>query len=231
MMEAAHAAKTKLRIRSRVNDSACRPRPAPSALGIALLMVWAGCSNEVTPRYNEGDPCRTILTFCVDADVMMACVNGNWSEQECSDFCAKQAPGVESAACESANAWDGACSCVPPPGGCIPGESVCADDQSIEYCAEDWQWSTATCTEVCAEHPPYTISLGCMLKVESESAACSCTAAGTSCNSVSPLCVDDSTLAICEGGIWTHLNCTEFCGGDATACIPGVGTEGSCKCG
>jgi hypothetical protein len=206
--------------------------PSPQGLCFVLFVTCsAGCSSELEPLYDAGDPCRTITTFCVDVDVMMACLDGVWSEQDCSDFCEGQASGVESTGCESVTQWEGSCACVPPLNGCTPGETICESDDTLNYCGDDWQWSTASCAEICAAHPPNTTSLGCMVQEESQSEACLCTAAGSPCTSENSACVDDHTLAMCENGTWSHVDCGEFCGGEANACVPSVQSGASCECG
>jgi hypothetical protein len=200
------------------------------SLLVAAVAMLMSCGDSRERLDQEGDPCRTVFGFCIDDEQAMLCIDEVWTARDCDEVCAAEAPGVVSDGCEATNQIEGDCVCLPPPGGCTPGEAQCADDTQIDFCSDDWSWSSHLCTDVCAALPTHTISLGCDWDELTESASCSCTSAGTPCSDETPVCIDDSTLASCEAGVWSWINCADSCNEDAFSCVPALGGA-SCTCG
>jgi len=188
--------------------------------------VVASCSVEDRPLYDAGDPCRTLEMYCRDELAAMQCLDEKWAEVECTDYCMGLASGVSSDGCR-----ENACVCVPPPGGCTPGDAACENTSTLRWCAEDWAWASVDCGVVCSGLVPQSESLGCMPLVEPASKdACFCTSEGTSCAEDSvPFCALEGTLAECIDGTWVYIDCDTGCTGEPR-CNPGLAPEAGCEC-
>ena len=188
-----------------------------SALG--FLAAALSCAAPAPALEREGDPCRTLQRDCVDDNTLQRCEDEQWTTTSCDELCAAGHPEASSLGCEPKGLGEDDCACAPPPGGCLPGESSCVGEDELELCAQDWQWTTLSCSEACAQQAAL-ISLGC---IEDEgNASCSCTYEGASCTAELSRCIDDSTLASCESGVWSYGDCGDVCEGGEGKCVPAL---------
>jgi hypothetical protein len=199
---------------------------SPWSLG--LMFTLLGCSGQPHYAYAEGDACRTLGAFCVDANTAMYCTDGRWELRDCAIFCETVADGVGSSGCEGTERV-GECVCEPPADGCRAGDSVCIDDDELLYCTHEWLWSNYSCMDICAMHPTHSASIGCMAD-EDELGTCYCTTEGTTCFDQSPVCVDQSAVLVCEDGIWVHVRCEDVCGTAQASCEPDLEGGAACRC-
>lgn len=192
---------------------------------VACICVSACAENALL--YAPGDPCRSLRTSCVDEETVFECVDETWVETACADYCEGLAPGVSAAGCS-----EEACVCVPPEGGCTPGESLCADNGDLEWCGDSWEWTVSPCDEVCAMLDPQKKTLGCFPSdEESDTAHCLCTSAGVECSAESPaFCVDESERAECIDGVWVYQACAEECSEGVSQCSPEPVSGAQCVC-
>lgn len=203
---------------------------APSiVLACASLFaaVVASCSMEDRPLRDAGDPCRTLEMHCRDELTVMQCVDEEWAEVECTDYCGGLASGVTSDGCR-----DNACVCVPPPDGCTPGTAACESESTLRWCSESWAWASVECAVMCNGLVPQSESLGCMSLVEESASkdACFCTSEGASCTEDSTrFCALEETLAECLDGVWVYIDCVAECAGEAR-CNPGLARGAGCEC-
>ena len=200
-----------------------------AGLALALLFALLGCSDSPTYAFAEGDACRTLTDFCVDAGTAMHCADGRWQLRDCAEYCEGLAVGVTSSGCQATSKRIGECICEPPADGCQAGDAVCIADGELSYCTSEWQWSNYSCTELCAAHPTHTASLGCLTD-DNGLSACYCTTEGVACADEIPSCVDQSTIAICDGGTWAHLSCEQVCGSKQASCEPNLAGGAACSC-
>ncbi|KIG18332.1 hypothetical protein DB30_01441 [Enhygromyxa salina] len=91
------------------------------------------------------------------------------------------------------------------------------DESTVAVCDEVQQFQTTPCSDVCADAG--LDEVGC-LESEKGEQSCWCTSEDTPCDPSSvPTCVDDTTIAVCEMGVWAFVECEIVCGGPA-ACDP-----------
>lgn len=175
-----------------------------------LLIIWlmlaCSCADGDDARpllFDVGDPCRSAIQYCVDDTTVQRCVDDVWTLTACDDVCGELGPAYVSDGCENE------CSCVlADPLGCVPDDTACTGNDSVNICTETQEWQSLVCTEVCADIG--LKSLGCIADDDEED--CWCTVEGTPCeSSASPACVDAMTLAQCIAGTWVFEDCTQQC--------------------
>lgn len=202
------------------------------ALVLVVLAPLVGCSEPSVRLDRPGDPCRSLIAFCVDEETVMECVDEVWTPTSCADYCEGLAPGVSSEGCSTELLTD-RCACAHPPGGCTPGETACEGDGTLSLCGDAWQWTSVPCEELCGQQAPPANSLGCgsVDNRGEEVDACLCTTEGLPCSNEPARCVDDQTLARCEGALWAYVRCDLECAGEAI-CDPSGSSDGehACRC-
>lgn len=177
-----------------------------------VVSLMLGCAEMTAPLLEDlGDPCRSAYDFCLDDNSVQSCESGVWEKRDCASVCADLGPAYGPAGC------DQECVCeLLDPSGCTPTETTCVDEGTVAVCDEAQTLQATPCAEVCADAGLNEV--GC-LDIEGE-ASCWCTSEGTTCEpSSSPTCVDDATIATCEAGTWTFVECGVICGSPAT-CDP-----------
>jgi hypothetical protein len=191
---------------------------------VALTIVAGACGGSAgpAPPLDEiGDPCRDAYDHCLDDVSVRSCQSGVWTERSCDSVCADQGPAYVASGC------DDECACVlEDPDGCTPGESVCLSDELLGTCDDTQTLQQRPCTEICADAGLEPVA--CVEGQNFEPAGCWCTAAGTACSDEPDRCVDESTLASCEAGVWAILDCPSACGGSGS-CDP-LGVPAVCDC-
>lgn len=180
------------------------------------MLLWfvaltLGCTESEPPLLDElGDPCRSAHDVCLDDDSVRSCESGVWAKRDCASVCAEIGPAYGPAGC------DLECVCeLLDPSGCTPSETTCVDEGTVAVCDDAQELQPSPCAEVCAAAG--LDEVGCL--EDDGGASCWCTSEGTPCESSTPACVDDATIAVCEAGIWTFVACEAVCGGPAT-CDP-----------
>jgi hypothetical protein len=178
----------------------------------ALALLFACTEAEEPPRLHElGDPCRVAYDACLDDDSVRSCVDGVWVERDCASVCADRGPAYAPAGCE----LECVCALVDP-SGCTPGEATCMDEDTLAVCDELQDLQPTSCLQVCADAGLEPI--GC--REEEDQANCWCTSEGTPCEASStPRCVDEGSIAVCDGETWVFSECEAVCGHPA-ACDP-----------
>ncbi len=172
--------------------------------GLAVLL---GCSEPLPLLDDLGDPCRSAHDVCIDDDTVRSCESGVWVQRDCASVCAERGPAYEPAGC------DRECVCeLLDPSGCTPNETTCVDESRVAVCDATQVFQPHACSDVCADAG--LAELGCREGDDGE-ASCWCTSEGTPCITSVPACVDDTTIATCEAGVWTFHACDAVCGGPA----------------
>lgn len=186
------------------------------------------CSEaDPAPRLDQpGDPCRGREHRCVDEHEVTRCESDILVETDCNEVCAELGPAWISDGC------DGKCVCVPAdPAGCWPGEANCVNEQTLQRCRDSQTWEAIDCEERCAAMG--VSSVGCIEQADEltgdSTADCWCSGEGKPCDPTTPaLCVDDTSLAVCEDGSWVFQECAEICG-TTSQCVPWQ-TPAFCEC-
>lgn len=192
-----------------------------------LIVPLIACVEPARPLRAEGDPCRTLSKLCVTEESVLICDGDVWTERSCDEICLATGPGLASNGCQSDTNGVEACVCAPPPGGCTPGEAICANDETLALCDVDWAWVEVTCDEVCAQGAE-PVSLGCISDPDANS-ACSCSSEGTPCEGAASRCVAEELLASCEAGVWLYRDCVMECGAGGE-CVPAPDAGSTCSC-
>lgn len=203
---------------------------AASLFALALAPAL-GCEDEAPPALDQvGDPCRHPAQSCVDEGAVLRCEGGVRAIAACDTVCAELGPAYVAAGCERG------CVCVlVEPEGCAPGETVCADPETLLLCSAMQSWEPQPCAQLC--EATQLESLGCLDQSEDWDprwndgypAACWCTSEGTACEAQAQAsCVDESTLAACVDGVWEFADCALSCAGPGR-CDPWLGPA-ACAC-
>ena len=150
-----------------------------TVLSVALVLVACGDdASDFAPRLDqEGDPCRVAYGICLGEEEVRECVDDTWIDRSCEESCADLGPAMLSAGCAAASyeiLLEG-CQCVPSPGACAPGDTVCESEAQLGYCDENQVWTLYNCDELCAATLATPVSTGCSVG-EDDLAACWCVA-------------------------------------------------------
>lgn len=196
-------------------------------LSLVLAALPGACGGEPVPRFEQpGDPCRGTAHRCVDEATVTRCEDDILVETDCATVCAALGSAWVTDGC------DGECVCVPSdPADCWPGETDCVNDQVLEQCDSDQVLEAVDCEELCAADG--LSSTGCSVTADEISgeptAACWCSGEGTPCAPMdAAVCVDETSLATCEDGVWVFHDCAEICDA-ASPCVPWQ-TPAACAC-
>ena len=104
---------------------------AAALASFALAALPACAAVEPTDHDGIGDPCRSPSSFCYDDASEQRCEDHAWAVASCETVCAERGPAWV------ANGCDEVCGCVlANPKGCTPGETACADEDSVSVCSE-----------------------------------------------------------------------------------------------
>ncbi len=186
---------------------------------VLLAALTQGCRGaDPAPLLDQlGDPCRGSRHSCVDEASVVRCEGDILVETDCDAVCAGLGPAWIADGC------DGECVCVlADPSGCWPGEADCVNEQTLEQCSDSQTWEAFDCEQLCAAMG--LSSVGCAEQTDDLSgdptATCWCSGEGTPCDpTTSPICIDETSLAICENGSWVFQDCAEICG-ELSQCVP-----------
>lgn len=200
---------------------------------LLALVLTPACEAGVEPAWLDqpGDPCRGEAHRCGEPQAgepeVLRCEDDVLVARDCDVICSERGPAWVAEGC------DRECVCVPiDPDGCWPGETQCADADTLERCDEGQQWAGSSCATACAEVG--LNSTGCQpgtgeTMYDSTPAACWCSGEGQSCSTgEAPRCVGDGAIASCVDGAWTVVDCAEVCG-NAASCVPWQ-SPASCAC-
>ena len=183
-------------------------------VGIWLAALALGCVDDTPERFKrvEGGVCSSqSQPRCASPETILECVSRSWVELDCADVCADYGPSLLSQGCEAGGYRDW-CACEPIDDSCGETSPTCESDTSITACT-DGQLITTNCVDVCAGLDPPRVSDGC--KEETWFAECSCTLAGTPCDSGSaPRCDALGAMAVCVDGVWVIDECRDGCSED-----------------
>jgi hypothetical protein len=182
-------------------------------LGAVILVI--GCRQEGAPtRFEtiEGGPCSAQSPqHCHGPDSMLMCVDREWTEVACEEFCALHGLRPSTEGCVVGE-WYDWCPCTNTYKTCADIVSTCVSVDSIEVCM-DGELSVFDCADVCADLDPPRNSLGC--DNAGWIADCTCTLEATSCADTDPTrCDGPVTLASCVDGAWVIEACEVGCGPD-----------------
>ena len=180
---------------------------------LLCALALLACEQQPAPFLDDiGDPCRSAYDHCLDDDSVRSCVDGVWVERDCDAVCAELGPAYVADGC------DRECVCVlADANGCTPGETACPDAEQVAVCDANQLFETSACTDVCAGLG--LESVGCVDEGD-KPPSCWCTSQDTVCDEAAPdQCVDEQTLASCEGGVWSFSPCAAICGVPAS-CDP-----------
>jgi hypothetical protein len=203
-------------------------------IAVLTLALLIGCSTEPEQQsldsidLVEGNPCHWKDAMCIDDLEMLHCVEGEWVQQSCVEYCGSLGTEVTAGTCNTEERMDRPdllCSCTPPEHGCHPGEARCDTHDVLGWCGDDWTWHASSCVALCNERS--LLSRGC--GPHQGHMTCLCSNVGLPCEGSPAVCATDSTLAHCESGLWAERDCGEFCGWDAP-CEPGHSSGAACNC-
>ena len=67
-----------------------------------------GTTEDGGSNVEPGDACSTSDTFCFDEQNLGVCVDGEWTEQDCNEWCVERSQANKGGTCEGR-----ACDCIP----------------------------------------------------------------------------------------------------------------------
>jgi hypothetical protein len=148
---------------------------------------------------------------CTGSNTVRYCDAGQLAEISCDDVC-EQDGQLRSWGCRETSSGDG-CWCDPNSAACSTVDAVeCYDGVNARQCTTNG-WQAVDCDIICADGLGSTT--GC--EPTTDGVTCQCT---ETCVDGAQYCDSDSTIRVCEGGVWNAYDCTNAtCGsGEPVGC-------------
>jgi len=191
------------------------------ALATCLPLLQCG-GDEPLP---DARACASGAAECLESEQLRVCVAGAWSVRNCAEECASRPDSGGSLGCNLLEGPDD-CACWYRRACQTEGAISCASSRHIARCVEG-----VSELELCDCRDPTQIGLGC--QYVDDQPTCACASPGEPCPSAAwDVCMGESALARCEGGVWTVTACAEMCSGaPSLGCVFStlVG-QGACAC-
>jgi hypothetical protein len=171
--------------------------------------------------------------WCDEDGNVVQCVDYDYVTRDCDEVCAELlGPGGVSFGCDGADA-ENPCLCdydilEGEPAVCEPSSITCLDEATLGVCNGEW-YEPVGCADLCVEElGPAGISLGCDTADAENPCLCDYDLLDGDvayCDPSSLVCLDDTTLGVCNGEVYEPRPCADVC---VEALGPGA-TTGGCN--